>query len=70
MPGMRRTRWFSRPLQPINIVVEAVFAKTSTSFLEGNTNRWKQEVGLYAQPEGPVLNGAAPKPFEWKKMSL
>ena len=51
-------------------MVEAVFAKTSTSFLEGNTNRWKQEVGLYAQPEGPVLNGAAPKPFEWKKMSL
>lgn len=48
----------SHTFQPINIVTEAVSAKMSKFFflMGGNTNRWKQQVGLQAQPEGPVLN--------------
>lgn len=61
MLGMKKT-WFSQTVQPINIVTEAVAAKTRIHlfiylFMVGdNTNRWKQQVSLQTQSEGPVCN--------------
>lgn len=58
MLGMKKNNPGSHTFQPVNIVTEAVSAKMSKFLflMGGNTNRWKQQVGLQAQPEGPVLN--------------